>query len=130
VRGGPDRGTIARIAEEVGMATSGQLAGTSWRLVRVGRRVPLEGHAVSATFGPEGSVSGSAGCNRYMGSYTTAGAGLAITPLATTRMACRPDVDAQELRFLTALQASTRWAVSGGRLKLTGGAVSLTFEGV
>jgi heat shock protein HslJ len=64
---------------------------------------PIQGTELTATFTGD-QVSGSAGCNQYNGSYTLDGDTVTIGPLATTRMACEPDVMDQETAFLTALQ--------------------------
>ncbi|SDX84183.1 META domain-containing protein [Hymenobacter psychrophilus] len=50
-------------------------------------------------------VSGSTGCNRLMGTYTTSGAGITFGPLATTRMACPPN--SPEAGLMTALGSKT-----------------------
>lgn len=42
----------------------------------------------SLTFAEDGSVSGSDGCNRLMGSWTADGDTVDFAPLASTRMAC------------------------------------------
>jgi heat shock protein HslJ len=104
------------------------LAGTSWRLVRIGRKATAGEREVTASFSEDGRLTGSGGCNRYMGGYAVSGESLTIEPLASTRMFCEPEVSDQEARFLATLQASTSWRISDGRLRLTGGAVSLTFE--
>lgn len=44
----------------------------------------------------ETNVSGSGGCNRFMGGYTFEGGAIKIGPLASTRMACAPAIMAAE----------------------------------
>jgi heat shock protein HslJ len=52
----------------------------------IGEVVP-DAAVVSARFGHDGTVTGSAGCNSFSGSYTVADAGgLSIDPGATTQM--------------------------------------------
>ena len=104
------------------------LAGTSWRLVQLGVEAPIAETEITANFAADGSLGGSAGCNRYFGTYTAGGSHLSTSPLATTRMACLSDVNRQEARFLAALQASDTWIVDRGRLRLTGGDPGLLFE--
>lgn len=61
---------------------------------------------LSANFGADNVISGSAGCNSYAGAYQLEGQSLTIPgPLTTTQMACAEEVMAQETVFLTNLQA-------------------------
>lgn len=99
------------------------LTGSAWRLQSYtdgrGGVVPVLPDAqISATFGDDGVVGGSAGCNLYRGPYRIAGTGITIGPLITTRMACAPPIMEQEHAFLEALQASTTYAIVGDRLTL------------
>ncbi|MFO1539083.1 MAG: META domain-containing protein [Chloroflexota bacterium] len=94
------------------------LVDVSWPLVALdGAAVPAAA-AIDATFAADGSLSGSAGCNRFMGSYTLDGATIAIAPLATTRMACDPDTMAREAAFLDLLQAASTWTTDGRSLSV------------
>jgi len=63
---------------------------------------PAAGTELTATFGADGIVSGSSGCNTYNGSYTLTGETLAIGPLGTTRMACPEPIMTQETQYLAA----------------------------
>jgi heat shock protein HslJ len=58
------------------------------------------------TFGPDGSISGTTGCNRFNGRGEMVEGALVIAgPLATTRMACPGEaITMQEDRILAALQ--------------------------
>ena len=56
----------------------------------------------------DSDVSGSGGCNRFGGRYTFDGSAIKIGPLASTRMACAPDVmDAEQRWFEMLERAST-----------------------
>ena len=83
------------------------LVGTTWTLTTIasGDAVSsvLNGTEVTAEFTADDTVSGSAGCNRYSGSYTWTGDQLSFSALASTKMACADDVMAQERR------SSPRW---------------------
>lgn len=83
-------------------------------------RTPVQGTALTATFGTDGSVTGSTGCNRFKGPYEESGARLKIGPLAATRRACTgPDGAAsQEQAYLDALQSVVRYERSGSKLTL------------
>jgi len=76
---------------------------------------------VTALFGADGIISGSAGCNSYTGSYTPSGPnGISIGPLATTRMFCGdPGVMDQETAYLTLLRTVSSYKVTeDGKLNL------------
>jgi heat shock protein HslJ len=105
-------------------ASAAPLEGTQWRLVEIGGQ-PSPSGADSArhpgfTLLAEGrKVQGSAGCNRMMGTYERDGAKLKFGPMATTRMAC--PAMATETAFLKAMNATTRYELSGTSLTLFGG---------
>ena len=102
-----------------------RLAGTSWVLVSLGSIPVLPGTEITASFGTDRRISGSAGCNRYVGAYEVSGPGLEVGPLATTRMFCGdPGVMEQEQRYLSALQNAALAAVEGGQLLVTDAAGS------
>ena len=86
---------------------------------------------VSAYFGADGQVSGSAGCNNYFGTYTATGDHIAIGPLGATKMMCGEPagVMEQELAYLAALEASAMYTIEGSILTLkdSGGAIMVTF---
>lgn len=112
------------------------LAGTDWRLDSLysGDAVAsvISGTAVTALFDDGGRVSGSAGCNRYAGSYTVSGNSLVISSVSSTKMNCHgPGVMQQEDAFLAALQKAKGYSITGNRLTLTdaGGAPLLSFTG-
>ena len=69
----------------------------------------INGSEVTATFGADGSITGSAGCNTYTAGYTLDGNALQVKPPAATRMFCEslPGVMDQEAAFLHALERST-----------------------
>lgn len=104
-------------------APAAALEGTEWRLADIGGQ-PSPGGAESTrhpgfTLIAEGrKVQGLAGCNRMNGTYQLDGQKLKFGPLATTRMAC-PDMQT-ETAFLNALEATTRYEVSGSSLTLYG----------
>jgi len=102
------------------------LTGTSWNLVRLGENPALAlpgGRAAGIVFeAVQKRISGSTGCNRFMGTYAPAERGaLKLEPAGMTLMACPDDVSAQEKAFLDALRATTGYRIDGGRLDLTAG---------
>ena len=106
-------------------ASSQDLSGTDWEAITVnnGKQAVvslIKGSRITALFGADGTVSGSAGCNQYNGPYEVEGAQIRIGPLATTRKACpQPEgVEAQEAAYLAALEKSTSYELVGTNLTL------------
>lgn len=90
------------------------LSGTQWQLVSfgaAGAETPaVSGAPVTLAFDSSGRVSGSAGCNRYGGSYTVEGDTLAMSELFSTRMACADSaVMQQEQSYLATLGAAAQF---------------------
>ncbi len=92
----------------------------SRRLVATYRLVGTQGNTeLKVTFSADGRITGSSGCNTFMGRYEVDDQALSVGPLASTRLACAtPELQAQEQRFLQDLQQVTRLEVSGGQLTL------------
>lgn len=65
-----------------------------------------------------GRLAGTGGCNQFKGSYKITGNGITVSPLASTFKACEEAVMTQEGRYLKALQAATRFQVSGDSLEI------------
>lgn len=66
----------------------------------------------------DGTASGSGGCNQFTGGYTLDGDSLTFGALATTRMACVPDVSATETAYLAALESVASFESDGDELRL------------
>lgn len=111
------------------------LVGTTWTLTTIasGDAVSsvLYGTEVTAEFTADGTVSGSAGCNRYSGSYTWTDDQLSFSALASTKMACADDVMAQESAFLASMGEVASFAIEGAQLTVSdaSGAMLLGFDG-
>jgi len=63
-------------------------------------------------------VSGSGGCNRLMGGFRLAGEELSFSRLASTQMACLPEVMTFERRCSEALAQVRRWSIDKRNLLL------------
>jgi uncharacterized lipoprotein YbaY/heat shock protein HslJ/uncharacterized lipoprotein NlpE involved in copper resistance len=63
-------------------------------------------------------VSGTGGCNRLMGGFRLAGEELSFSRLASTQMACSPEVMAFERRYSEALAQVRRWSIDKRNLLL------------
>ena len=80
----------------------------------------LIGNEITAVFGEDGSLSGSAGCNNYSGTYEVDGEKLSIGPLAATEKFCEQPEGTmdQESEYLAALQTVASWSIDGDLLDL------------
>jgi heat shock protein HslJ/predicted small secreted protein len=107
------------------------LVGTDWQLTRYsngkgGYQSVMTGTGITALFGEDGSLTGSAGCNNYVSSYqldgTAGGASgrISIGPAATTRKMCpAPEgIMEQEAAYLAALQSATTFEIKGDELEM------------
>jgi heat shock protein HslJ len=99
------------------------LTGTNWSATGINTGTGavsslVAGTTVTAVFGDDGTLSGKAGCNTYNGTYEVSGTSMTIGPLATTRMACAPDVSKQEANYLEALGRVTTYSIRGDQLEL------------
>jgi heat shock protein HslJ len=98
----------------------GDLTGKVWALTELKGMPPVAGAGISAEFSSDGNVSGSAGCNRYSGTYTVSGNSITISSsMATTMMMCDESVMEQETAYLKALAEAKTYAVNGDQLTLT-----------
>jgi heat shock protein HslJ len=101
--------------------TGGTLDGQTWALTSYAKdgamtNVPAD-VLVDATF-DGGTVSGSAGCNRYTGPYTVDGAKLTFGNLATTMMACVGPAGDVESAYLANLAASATYTATAETLTI------------
>lgn len=112
------------------------LTGTAWRLTTIASGTAVSstiaGTEVTATFGDDRIVSGSDGCNRYTAPYETSDGDLTIGALATTKMACEPDVQQQANEVAAAMATTAAFEIDGTSLTLLdeAGDLLLQFDGV
>ena len=113
-----------------GSAQPSALTGKVWVLTALLGKSPLQGTEVTSEFTASGNVSGTAGCNRYGGRFTSSGRSLRLSSLVSTQMACVTAIMAQEAAFLKALSSTRSYAVEGATLTLrsAGGRALLTFR--
>jgi heat shock protein HslJ len=112
-----------------------ELTGTAWDVTGYnnGKQAVVSvitGTTLTLEFGAEGRVAGSAGCNRFTGTYAVTGSGVAISGVAATRKMCvDPEkVMEQESQYLQALTMGTHSRVEGGRLELRNAAGALAIS--
>jgi heat shock protein HslJ len=115
------------------------LVGPDWRVTGInnGKQAVasvIAGSELTAAFGTDGTVSGSAGCNTYSAGYTLEGDVLTVKPAASTRKLCESPagVMEQEPAFLHALERSVSVEADGGGVTLrdADGATQLTLAPV
>ena len=92
------------------------LVGTQWELRDLGGTPVLEDRRPTLSFVEPGRISGEASCNRYGGGADLGEGTIKVGPLQTTRMACTPEIDAQERAYLVALQNARGTELVGGEL--------------
>jgi heat shock protein HslJ len=99
------------------------LPGTAWTVTSIGGVATDVTAPPTLTFGADGNVGGTTGCNTYNASYKLDGGSIEIGALSSTLMLCDGPVGAQETVFVTALPKSTTWSIGAdGSLTLSGSA--------
>jgi heat shock protein HslJ len=118
-------------------AQTQQLPGTSWTVLAYNNGTQavvsvLAGTKLTAVFGKDGTIAGSAGCNDYNGPVKASAPKISIGPLASTRKFCAdPDgVMDQESQYLAALETAATYRVQGSRMEMrtTDGALVAQFQ--
>lgn len=90
-------------------------AGSDGQLVEV-----IPGSEVTAEFA-DGQINGSAGCNRYFGSYELSGQDLTMAgPFGITEMFCDspPGIMDQESQYIATLQDAASYEIDGDQLQI------------
>lgn len=105
------------------------LVGTSWQLTTL-----LSGDTASSVTGEptlllaeDGTVTGSTGCRAFRGAWKQHGDDLVIGPLATPKIGCPPDLQAQDSEVLKVLDGAVRVTQDGGQLTLERGNLGLVY---
>ena len=102
-----------------GGAGEEHLVGPEWVLSDISGMRPLHGSSLTLTLAPDGQVSGSGGCNRFVGRWTTGQRGrLTLSGLGSTMMACEAALMEQEQAYLKALEGTSRVEATAERLVL------------
>jgi heat shock protein HslJ len=100
---------------------NGGLANTSWVVGSIAGTATLDEARPTMSFAPEGTVSGSDGCNQYTGTFRTDGSSIEVSQLGTTLMGCDPPRMAQAQAFGAALSGATDWRLTeANELELRG----------
>ena len=103
-----------------GLLPPDALAGTSWTFVSIAG-VPVAPDRPTSLAFESDRLSGSAGCNRFSGSYSVADGTLTAEPLMATEMACPGAGMTQENAFFALMQGPVRLSFpSDGTLEISG----------
>lgn len=109
-----------------------ELSGTGWRLTKFGRgaTMRLVPDSIDVTLEFAGAqISGSGGCNTYVGSYTQNERSLTITVGGATKALCEPRVMEFEDAFLAQLDNAQEFAWTDNKLTIQlSGSSSMVFE--
>ncbi len=97
---------------------------TLWTLVSIDSTPLAEDTEITASFVPgeeasQGTVSGSAGCNRYFADYALENDNITIGMPASTKMMCEEKLMEVESTYLAAIQTAQSYQVIGGNLILS-----------
>jgi heat shock protein HslJ len=99
------------------------LVGTTWTLDTIieneAASTPVAGADATMTIDDANQVTGKTGCNSFMGEIVVGDDAFEPAALASTRMACEPDIMAQEATVLRVLSEGPTWAIDGPLLTLT-----------
>lgn len=113
--------SLAGCAPVTANSAAPSLDGTAWILSSLPGRTLVGRQPITLRF-EGGRVTGSDGCNRYSGPFTTTGGALSITKAAaSTMMACEPpEVMEQAHEYTAALAGAKGYRVVDGQLLLLG----------
>ncbi|MBB1516799.1 META domain-containing protein [Tessaracoccus sp. MC1679] len=114
--GGEALGTFA--------AQSQELADTTWAITSYNDGSaavsPLADTETELTFADDGTLSGTGGCNRLLGSYTAGDGEISFGTIATTQMACMTPEGLmdQEAAIVAALESAATYSIEGDMLEM------------
>ena len=99
------------------------LVGTTWQLDSLATGTdavssPVAGSNVFLELDDDGSAAGSGGCNTFHAGYETEDDAIRFDPVASTKMACDPHLNAQEAAFFAALEQAATFTIEGDVLTL------------
>jgi putative lipoprotein len=104
-------------------SAAGSIAANDWHLAEISGTAAIptdEARRPTLHFSEDSSrASGNGGCNTYSGTAVISGQKITMSRLISTKRACiDPALNAQETRFLSALEAVDRYELSGDTLRL------------
>lgn len=99
-------------------AGGAELVGVKWRPDYIGANSVANDAELFIQFGIDGSINGHGGCNKFFGSLEKSDSGIVMGPLGATRMACPEPIMKLETEFMSALQSTEKFQLSGEKLIL------------
>ena len=108
------------------------LSQSAWRPSHIGEMRMDATNSLSLQFELDGKINGSAGCNRYFGSYKLDAGTLVIESVGMTRMACPEPAMSIEISFIEALQSAASVAHRDDRIAIMNkdGAATARFDAI
>lgn len=94
------------------------ITGVNWRPIYIAGDAVPDGSGMFVQFEVDGSVKGHGGCNSFFATLETSDAGVAVSSIGATRMACPEPIMQRELAFFDALQNMVRFEAGTDRLQL------------
>lgn len=91
---------------------------TIWQVRDIGGVEVIAATRLSLSIAPDRRAGGNGGCNNYFTEAGFDGPALTFGPVAGTRMACAPEVMAQEAAFFSALSQTARYEIQAETLYL------------
>ena len=90
-----------------------ELIGTEWGLEEIDGGSVVDNVQSTLGFERNNRIIGWGGCNRYFTGFRSAGNGIKLGPIGSTRRICPPVVMDQEIRFLQALEKAHTIRIKG-----------------
>ncbi len=90
-----------------------------WNISVIGEKAAIFPSRTELVFFPDGRISASVGCNRFIGGYRRHGGFLSIGRVASTRMGCPDDLGAQENLFSRVLGQIDGYSLNADSTRLT-----------
>lgn len=86
------------------------LQGGAWRITQLGSMPVVSGQIAEIQFLENNLIAGTTGCNRFFGQYALTGEALTFKGMGSTRMACSPELMAQEDALMKLLTSVNRFS--------------------
>jgi heat shock protein HslJ len=90
----------------------------SWRLERLRGVQNFDPAKTEMRIGADGAISTTVGCNRASARARFEGDRVSLGPLATTRLACPPELAGLEVAYFAALEAARSFLLKNSELAL------------
>lgn len=90
----------------------------TWYCKQIFRREVTGDAPLTLKFMPNGTVSGSGGCNEFKATYTIAEDSIGFGPFTSTEKACGAATDEQEFTYLSYLARINKFRVEDDELEL------------